>query len=54
MSELKLVVENVMQCTFCGGAVDRFEFHFECRSCGAYGDLNTGIMQKDDLRGVKK
>lgn len=39
-------VENVKECTCCGGMVDKFAYHFECRGCGAIGDLVTGIMVK--------
>lgn len=65
---MELIVKNVMQCTCCGGTVDRHttqeaedemqyyvehrdtvtrpmpEGYFECRDCGAMGDLFTGIM----------
>jgi hypothetical protein len=39
-----LVLKNAMICTACGGSVDRHKTHFECTSCGAIGDLVTGIM----------
>lgn len=39
---------NVKQCDLCRGPVDRYHNHFQCRSCGAIGDLFTGIMT--DLR----
>ncbi len=39
------IVKNVMECRACGdGVVDRFEHCFQCRDCGALGDLVTGIM----------
>ena len=40
----KPTVENVKQCTWCRGTVDRYDFGFQCRDCGAMGDLFTGIM----------
>ena len=54
-----VVIPNVKQCCYCGGSVDRFCWnmpdphyiystkYFECRSCGATGDRNTGIMSKN-------
>ncbi len=41
----KLITPNVKQCTICGGTVDRFEFHLECRVCKAVGDPFMGMMQ---------
>lgn len=38
------IVENVKQCEFCHGPVDRFRHAFRCRECSSLGDLNTGIM----------
>lgn len=40
----KPIVENVKQCQYCGGAIDRYEHLLQCRDCGSIGDLVTGIM----------
>lgn len=37
---------NCFRCPYCGGPVDRYEHHFECRGCGAIGDLVMGIMTR--------
>ena len=40
----KPTIENVKQCLYCSGAIDRYEHLFQCRECGSIGDLVTGIM----------
>ena len=37
--------ENIKQCNYCGGIIDRYEYLFKCRECGSFGDLTTGIME---------
>lgn len=39
-----VVVPNCYRCDYCQGAVDRYPHVFQCRSCGAIGDLITGIL----------
>ena len=38
-AKCKPVMENVMECSWCGGTVDRFPGAFQCRDCGALGSL---------------
>jgi len=45
MSTNKPLAQNVFRCPSCGGPVDRYDHCFECRDCGALGDLTTGIME---------
>jgi hypothetical protein len=44
----KPIVENVKECPYCQGIVDRYVHHIECRNCHAYGDLMTFIMNRPD------
>ena len=37
---------NCFRCPHCHGPVDRYEHAFQCRDCGALGDLMTGIMMQ--------
>lgn len=42
------IVKNVKSCDLCQGIVDRHPYTFQCRHCGAMGDLTTGIMVRLD------
>ena len=42
--ERNVVVGSVMQCSVCGGTVDKYEHVFQCRDCFAMEDSMTGIM----------
>lgn len=44
LSHLSIITSNAKSCDLCQGPVDKHPHHFECRDCGAMGDLNTGIM----------
>ncbi len=45
-----VVTPNIMLCSCCGGIVDKYEFLFQCRDCGAMGDFTTGIMTQMNLK----
>ncbi len=55
MMKEKPTVKNAKLCTVCGkGTVDKYEFYYEYRKCGAQGDPFTGMMVSKESLTLKR